>query len=266
MRRACDSFPLGSRQGKIIHRHKLEHSAQDANQLQAELKIKFSESAHNSDECLTSHSPMARIEVSRRNRFSAVRLSLMSHQYLYGVLVSLFLIGCQPNEPIHTIEVPKEGTPEFAAPGNPDEAVEQQMLAAMFPADKPTWFFKMMGPAEDVNPYVNEFDQLLKSISIPPGGKPNYSLPEGWASTGQTNQFRVATLRPKNAKPGVELTISQAMGSAAENIKRWAGQVGYTGDLATVQSIVKGDNVEGIRVDLSGTAKPTNTMAPFMNR
>lgn len=42
----------------------------------------------------------------------------------------------------------------------------QRMLAAMLPDDNQTWFFKMMGPKETITKHVDEYMQILKSVTF----------------------------------------------------------------------------------------------------
>jgi hypothetical protein len=172
-----------------------------------------------------------------------------------GLLVSL---GCGPNEPIRTYEVPK---PEGTGPAGGDFRI----LGAMFPADDPQWFFKLTGKADALAAHEAEFDKFLASVRFPAGPEkpPAYDLPDGWRSEGPRG-MRADTVRFGPADSPLELTVIAAMGGAQENVKRWAGQLGTTTDFARdTREITTKEGVKGVRVDLTGPKDP-GAGGPFM--
>jgi hypothetical protein len=178
------------------------------------------------------------------------------------VSLGLFaLLGCGPGEQVHSYTVTKPTEP-VAGKG------EYRILGAMFPADEPTWFFKLTGKADALAAHEVEFDKFLTSVKFPDGPKkpPTYDLPAGWKSEGARG-MRADTIHLGAGDSAPEISVIAAMGGAKENVQRWAGQLGATTDFArATKEVTTTGGVKGLRVDLTGPKDPAASGGPFMGR
>jgi hypothetical protein len=94
-----------------------------------------------------------------------------------------------------------------------------------------TWFFKLTGPADAVEPQMNSFMSFLKSIRFS-DKNPNWSLPEGWKEK-PGSEMRFATIQIATDGKPLELSViplPTAEGSLNDyllsNVNRWRGQLG----------------------------------------
>jgi hypothetical protein len=155
---------------------------------------------------------------------------------------ALALAGCQkPDEirqytvakpppretkPADLTSVPKENA---AAPVATDEPA--QLLGAIIPHGKMTWFFKLTGPSQAVESQMKPFVMFLRSITFTDKG-PDWALPEGWeAAPG--SQMRFATIRIAAEEGSLEMSViplPTGEGSfdayLLSNVNRWRGQFG----------------------------------------
>ncbi len=207
-----------------------------------------------------------------RRQSNGTTLAALSSGALLGVIL-LATTGCTPNEEITRtteprVEYGKSDEPKAAHPQV--EKIPTRILGAIAAADEgESWFFKMMGPAEEVSKQEAAFDAFVSSIEI--GNQKNrpvsWRLPEGWREGPQKGRY--ATLLTSPAKDAVELAVSTAGGNLLDNVNRWRGQVGL--------EPVKQENLEAacrevttkqgkklIRVDAKGMAAPGPAMPPFM--
>lgn len=168
------------------------------------------------------------------------------------------LIGCGPGEQVNSYKVPR--STEKGAPA--EGKGSYRMLGAMYPADQPTWFFKLSGTTDELAAQEAAFHKFLTSVKFPkgPDAPPAYDLPEGWKSEGARG-MRADTIRIGS----LELTVIKAMGGAKENVDRWAGQLGGKANFENdTKPVTTADGVKGLRVDLAGPENPADTAAPFM--
>jgi hypothetical protein len=131
------------------------------------------------------------------------------------------------------------------------------------------WFFKMLGPAEQVAGRVGEFDDFLETVRFQSDGRPEWEAPDGWTEEAG-DSIRFATLVIAEADPPLEVAVtalpSPDPGSdeyLLVNVNRWRGQVGLSpypprdwrnaaedaGELADLTS----DDVAVLRVNLIGS-------------
>ena len=162
------------------------------------------------------------------------------------------VLGCGGGDGIETHTAPK-------ADGGPGGASEYRILGAMYPADSPEWFFKMTGPADDLNKYDADFDKLLASVSLPPKGEPKFDAPEGWKVGPGRAGIVVATVKTPDGK--YEVTITSSTGGVLPNLERWAvqqlGQKSFgPDDVAKVTKVVEAKGVKGLKADLRGPKNP----------
>jgi hypothetical protein len=186
-------------------------------------------------------------------------------------LAVLLLAGC-PGDEIEHYQVPKGERPKFGArPGQ-----EQRTLAAMFPRDDATWFFKVMGPPTEVAKHKKEFDRFIRSVRFSgKEGAPTWEPPESWRpEPGQNFRFAVFHLGPK-ARP-LELTVIKLgpeAGSIMPNFNRWREEVGLLpivgADLDLVSREISSIEVDGVPatvVDVTGPGGKTKMGPPFAGR
>jgi hypothetical protein len=176
-------------------------------------------------------------------------------------LVALGLLaqfGCGPGEGVRSYTVPKPNEKAEPEAGKGD----YRILGAMFPADKPAWFFKLIGKADELAAQEAAFDKFLASVKFPdgPDKPPAYDLPDGWKSDGPRG-MRADTIRVGS----LEMSVIAAMGGPKENVDRWAGQLGTKMDYAkATKEITAAGGVKGLRVDLTGPKNPAGAGGPFM--
>ncbi|HEY2249459.1 MAG TPA: hypothetical protein VGH74_00315, partial [Planctomycetaceae bacterium] len=106
-----------------------------------------------------------------------------------------------------------------------------QLLGAIIPHGKMTWFFKLTGPSEAVSEQLKPFAMFLKSIKFSDNG-PDWALPEGWDEE-PGSQMRFATIRIKSDEGPLEMSViplPTGEGSfdayLLSNVNRWRGQFG----------------------------------------
>ncbi len=183
--------------------------------------------------------------------------------------VALVPVGCGGRD-IDKYTAPKSSEPsgpKFGGGGPAAEGGEYRILGAMFPADEPQWFFKLTGPAEALNAYEAGFDKLLASVSLPAGGSPEFTPPEGWVRGPGRAGIVVATIRTPDNK--FEVTVTSSTGGVVPNLRRWAvDQLGAPGfeaaDVPKATKTVEAKGVKGLRVDLRGPKNPAGKGGPFM--
>jgi hypothetical protein len=136
------------------------------------------------------------------------------------------LLGCQYDE-IHSYRVHKpEAKPHNASlPGR-----DTRLLAVIIPHGDRTWFFKLVGPAPQIEEHKQAFDQFIRSVRFTdqPAQPITWTVPEGWL-TGPKSQLRYATFYVGKQEPPLELTVfgfSGAAGSVLDNVNRWRKQIG----------------------------------------
>lgn len=180
--------------------------------------------------------------------------------------------GCGASDGIRSYDVPREATHLTHTPPA-GQGQEFRVLGAMFPADKPAWFFKFSGTAEQVGRYEPEFDAMLRSVRLnaDPRHLPEYTPPAGWTRVGPRTVKRNGvsikideTLRlgPADA-PLAEVTVTYSPGgSAMINFERWAKQVGIANptDVDFVQGTREFDAAggKGLRADVKGPKNPAS--------
>jgi hypothetical protein len=149
-------------------------------------------------------------------------------------LLCLWAAGCVEQPGIRTYSVAKE--PKVAQP-TPGMA----------------WFFKLLGPAEQVRAQVEPFGELVRSVEFRRDGSPTWTLPAGWSERRETG-LRYATLTIESVAPPLEASVSALPAddpSSAEylkaNIDRWRSQVGlspYAGADWRKQAVSDGELAE----------------------
>lgn len=181
------------------------------------------------------------------------------------------VIGCGGGDGVQTYTAPKEGGgPAQQQPGGGGAAAgEYRILGAMYPAEDPEWFFKLPGPADELAKHEAGFDKLIASVSLPPGGTPEFDTPEGWKRGPGRAGIVVATVRTPDGK--YEVTVTSSKGGVLGNLKRWATDPGQLGnrsfdaaDIPKVTKPIDAKGVKGLKADLRGPSNPGGKGGPMM--
>lgn len=179
----------------------------------------------------------------------------------------LTAVGCGPRDEIAVYNTPKEVVVQPVANPAPNAGADR-MLAAVLPDGNRAWFFKVSGPAADVDSRAQEILKFFQSVRLAPGkAQPDWQLPTGWQARG-ASAMRVATLViPGSAKP-LELSVTVLPWPGPEamlsNINRWRGQMqlpptDQAGLAKESREVVVGDTSMTV-VDLRGSM--TGGMTP----
>ncbi len=190
-----------------------------------------------------------------------------------------FNLGCRPQDGITQYDVPKVEAIQLPAPAGTGSETEsagepQRMLGAIIPHDGQFWFLKLTGPVDVVAQYEAEFRGVLQSMTFDSAGKPQWTLPNGWAQRPASG-LRFATLII-DTKPTLETSVTvlpagdgdQQEGVLA-NLNRWRGQLSLPpikqDQLATDTETLKLPNdLTAVFVNLEGKAKAGAAMGgPF---
>jgi len=175
-------------------------------------------------------------------RFSPV--SNLAPQRLAPLAISLLLLGLSlgcdeaPSIVQHKVHKSRSGLEalrETKRPAMPPQqtpvtaATKNRMVVAVFDNPDKTWFFKVIGPVEQVNASEEQCRAFFDSVKFE-DGQPQWDAPEQW-STGGPRKMRFATLlisgSDEESKP-LELAVS-SLGPNQNmllNVNRWRGQLG----------------------------------------
>jgi hypothetical protein len=202
---------------------------------------------------------------------------------LVGTVVVLLLVnGCKEADEIRSYSVAKPPPPpkshRMLAAVVPDElsAEEKAAKAAQKAGDEDSgkakeppmsqaWFFKVLGPVEQVNAAAAAFDQFIASVRIGDEDLPKWELPEGWtAAPAQGSEFgRAATIRIGDGRPPLELAVSKLPMPENRreswllgNINRWRDQLQLApigrSELQEYTDEIKAGEETAFKVDLLG--------------
>jgi hypothetical protein len=195
------------------------------------------------------------------------------------MLAVVFCVGCPQPAEIKTETRPKASdSPNVNAPSAPSleqpkatttsttsttsttaGPSEYQIIGAMFPAEKPEWFFKFAGKTEALAPHTAAIETLFKSVRFPNGlsKEPLWDTPKDWKVETQ-NSITRAIIRI--ASPDLQGSLTSAMGGTFQNVERWAGQLGVRGfseaNMTTATRVIEAQGVKGLLVDVKGSQKP----------
>jgi hypothetical protein len=161
---------------------------------------------------------------------------------------ALLAVGCGEEPRVVRYRVPREAAPSAAAAG------PARTLGAIVPRSDRTWFFKLTGAPDEIEPHKPAFLELVRSLKFGAGG-PEWTLPAGWQAR-EGSGMRFATLMPE---PGLELSVTsldQAGGGLLANINRWREQVGLEpleeSELAARTETIALEGAQAVVVDLVG--------------
>lgn len=182
---------------------------------------------------------------------------------LLGVL--LLALGCSSEPDIKQYTVDTREPEQLQT--------EQRMLGAIVPQGDAVWFFKVVGPAEEVEPVADEIRRWVAEVRFD-GGEPVLDLPDQWQRR-PGGPMRFATVEIPSGDPPLEMSISQLSRSAeweplvAMNVNRWRQQMGLdASDAPFAEAEPLTENAEGddqptaMWVDLTGTFGGGPSMTP----
>jgi hypothetical protein len=132
---------------------------------------------------------------------------------------AVFLIGCQEDE-IRHYQVPKPETP------TPADQAKVRLLAAIIPQGDNTWFFKLAGPAQQVEEHADAFQRFVQSVRFRNESRNpiDWKVPEGWRVQGGSGLGRYATFRLGPKDRPLELRVNRfgrEAGTLLDNVNRW---------------------------------------------
>lgn len=147
----------------------------------------------------------------------------MLNRMLLLVFLAPLFQGCGRDE-IQQYTVPK--SEETALP-KPEKVSAGPLIGATT-----GWFFKVMGPTDDVLKQALPFTQVIQSLQFSENGTPRYQVPEGWlVSNGPPPRYQ--TLAVPDTTPPLEVTVSSLPVTGTDlskylfaNINRWRQQLG----------------------------------------
>ncbi|HEY2410817.1 MAG TPA: hypothetical protein VGI40_01160 [Pirellulaceae bacterium] len=182
------------------------------------------------------------------------------------------LLGCTQREEITSYRVrkPELVDPTLVSTANAPAAAatEQQTLGLIVPLDDVSWFFKLTGDAQTVEPQQEAFLKFVQTIkfSSGPDSRPSWTLPTGWKEL-PGGGFRFATIQiPHDGKP-LELAVSSAGGDLLANVNRWRQQLKLppiaASDLKSEATKLQVDGHEATLVSLVGKGSGQMGGAPF---
>src|SRR5262245_5835634 len=191
----------------------------------------------------------------------------------YLPLVFLLRSGRLDEIAKYTVTNPELIDPTLVARSSPPAvaATEQQTIGLIIPVGESSWFFKLTGAKEAVQPQHEAFLQFITSIkfSTGPEAKPSWTLLEGWRQL-PGGEFRYATIQLSQTDSGskpLEISVSTAGGDVLANVNRWRGQLNLkpigAEDLASTTKTLTIDGHEAMLVSLIGTISGGMRAAPF---
>jgi hypothetical protein len=176
------------------------------------------------------------------------------------ILLAFLFVGCEKDE-IRHYSVPHEEPPRLV-PANPEQTA-RRLLGAILPYKDRVWFFKLVGPPEEIDTLKPTFEKFLQTVHFADDEvKPiAWTLPEAWKEM-PGDKMRYAIIHIDQPIP-LELTVTAlaAGGQASSvqaNIDRWRGQLGLKpAEFAKDTKELRVGNVVGTFVDITaaGTGK-----------
>jgi hypothetical protein len=178
------------------------------------------------------------------------------------VCAAVVLAGCQQQEQIHEYTAPKEASVRLLAVMVPRKAANGKEV-------KETWFFKLMGPADEVAKHVKEFDDFVASVQFTGKSDPpiKWKVPTGWSEEHSDERFYAVVRFAGEGMPlPIQVTVMSAnAGGFKANVHRWrVRQLGLDplsdAELKKIEEDNKGFKVDGIKawkVDFTNTGRGT---------
>jgi hypothetical protein len=192
----------------------------------------------------------------------------------------LVAAGCQKQPHIERYQVAKPvpiesvtgaGTQPAEEPAaKPSGEPTDRMLGAILPHGEAIWFFKLMGKKDAVASLDEPFTALVKSVHFAEGGKPQWTLPEGWhESPGPAPRHATITATVDGKPLETTVTMLPNASDVLQNVNRWRGQLSLppiTADqLPGETSEIAVDGTKATLVNLLGRASAGGMRPPFMS-
>jgi len=162
------------------------------------------------------------------NTIRSLQHGLLTFTSLFAVglfAVGPFAVGCGAVDRIEQHVMPRErtGIPEAvrvptaqnpaaqipAAQNQSAQAIRSRMVTAIAPLPSATWFFKAVGPVEDMEAVLPALTSFFQSVRFDAQGRPEYSPPTIWKKgAARPGRYETLLLGPGET-PSVELAISE---------------------------------------------------------
>ncbi|MFO0848714.1 MAG: hypothetical protein U0871_09190 [Gemmataceae bacterium] len=190
-----------------------------------------------------------------------------------AVPLLLAVVGCGPSDDIKTYSVPKDKlaptAPTGAAPAVATGPDKVRLLGAIIPAaGGSSYFVKMTGTPEALEPHAAAFEEFVKSVDVS-STPPKYTPPAGWKQ-GPAKAMRLVTFLVGDGDKPLEAYLSEPFaGSVLDNVNRWRNEVGAKpvteAELPTAAKELPGPAKKYL-IDVRGPGGSGGMMPPFMNR
>jgi hypothetical protein len=163
----------------------------------------------------------------------------------------LALAGCERDEI-------RSYTARRAAPDAGEAKV--RLVAAVFENNGRQWYFKLLGPVDQVSKHAEDFARFLASLrfSDKPGEPVAWEVPAGWKK-GPPAPLRYASfvLGPRGQAPEVTVSDLDKVSPLLANVNRWCRlNLGRPplgeADLAAATKDIRAGDKAGVLVDLTG--------------
>jgi hypothetical protein len=184
---------------------------------------------------------------------------ILPHRVFWLFCSGVVLAGCQEQEQIR----------EYTAPKDPP----LRLLAVMVPREDSTWFFKIMGPADEVGKHAQAFDDFVRSIHFT--GRANapieWKVPQGWDEEhSEPKAYAVLRFAGEGMPLGISVThFGGKAGGLRANVDRWrVQQLGLEpiadDELKKLDGNIQVDGKPATRVDFVGSrpGKGRRSVAP----
>ena len=181
------------------------------------------------------------------------------HRRVLAVLGACWLafssVGCQQDEEIRHYRVPKPTSvaadSDLPAAPMAHAPAQGRMLGAMILTGDRAWYFKVVGPDQQIGTHAADFRSLIESVRFA-DDKPAWDLPDGWQQKPGSG-MRFATLEFGPEQEPLELSViplgvpdGDSAACVLSNVNRWRGQMG----LPPITADQLGD--ETVQLDLDG--------------
>jgi hypothetical protein len=162
----------------------------------------------------------------------------------------LAINGCsRSRDRIESYEVPRTTVTKADESSGPD-----RMLGAIIPLTSQGWFFKVAGPADEVEKVASQLDQLVRSVQLSDdansaGDRLTWKLPEGWTERPETGMRMATFVAPEAPQLDISLTALPMLANdktdyVLQNVLRWRAQM----KLPPISAIDLPESTEQFRV------------------
>jgi hypothetical protein len=148
----------------------------------------------------------------------------------------------------------------------PKVDTSRRLLAAIFPQGDRTWFFKLVGPPQDVEEHKEEFDRFVRSVRFTNKAEQpvTWTVPDTWQKE-PGSKLRYATFRVLTKDASLELSVTPLdgrAGSVLNNVNRWRQQIGLEPiTAAELGKSTQEEKIAGLPVTLVDVTGPSEAVA-----